>query len=103
MAKPKYDGVIEAVHYHPDGKVAWVRVYERRGATFSDRMIVDRPTLIERMKAGRKYMAGKRVPLMAATFETSTPVHFHPNSNGGSLVTGDRNPGRDDLAGVHIV
>ena len=32
MANKKYDGVIEAVHYAPDGQVEWVRAYLRRGA-----------------------------------------------------------------------
>ena len=103
MAKPKFDGVIEAVHYQADGIVAWVRVYERRGASFSDRLIVDRPTLIERIKMGRKYVAGKRVPLMASTFETTDPIRFLPNSNGGILVTGDGKTELDHLAGVPVV
>jgi len=40
MAKPKYDTVVEAVHYQPDGQVAWVRAYQRRGPTFTDWMIL---------------------------------------------------------------
>ena len=34
MAKLKFDGLIEAVRYAPDGKIILVRAYERRGATF---------------------------------------------------------------------
>ena len=103
MAKPGYDGVIEAVHYDPAGKVAWVRVYERRGPTFSDRLIVDRETLIKRLQAGRKYVVGRRVPLMAGTFETSHPVHYFPDGRDGVLVCSDRQAERDTLAGVPVV
>ena len=52
MAKVKYDGVIEAVHYAADGQVEWVRAYLRRGPAFSDRIMLDRQTLIEDLKAG---------------------------------------------------
>ena len=103
MAKTKFDGVVEAVHYDPSGKVVWLRVYERRGPTFSDRLIVDRQTFIERIKAGRKYLAGKRVPLMASTFETTEPIHFIQGGDGGVLVTGERTASQDKLDGVPVI
>jgi hypothetical protein len=74
MAGPKYDGIVEAVHYKPDGQVDWVRVFERRGPTFSDYLILKRDALVSRLKAGKKFMVGRRVPTMASTFEVSSPV-----------------------------
>ncbi len=74
MAKMKYDGVIEAVHYKPNGDVDWVRAYERRGPTFSDHLLIDRQTLIDRIKSGKKYVAGKRIVLMASTFEVTNSI-----------------------------
>ena len=53
MAK-KFDGVIEAVRYNPDGQIALVRGYELRGVTYSDRVLLDRNTLVERLKEGKK-------------------------------------------------
>ncbi|MDP1779148.1 MAG: hypothetical protein Q8K73_02630, partial [Anaerolineales bacterium] len=50
MAK-KIDGVIEAVRYK-NGQITWVRAYERRGATFSDRVLLDRKTLLQRLQKG---------------------------------------------------
>ena len=50
MAGMKYDGVIEAARYAPDGRILMVRAYERRGATFSDRVLLDRNTLVEQLK-----------------------------------------------------
>ena len=64
MAKKKFDGVIEAVHYEPDGQLGWVRVYLRRRQVWTDRIILDRQTLIEHLNAGKRYLVGKRVPQM---------------------------------------
>jgi hypothetical protein len=64
----KFDGVIEAVHYK-DGQIAAVRAFERRGATFSDRVLIDRKELLERLKKGQKYVIGKRKEFLAGTFE----------------------------------
>ena len=67
MAK-KFDGVIEAVRYK-NGQIVVVRAFERRGATFSDRILVDRKELLERLKKGQKFVVGKRKELLASTFE----------------------------------
>jgi hypothetical protein len=64
----KFDGVIEAVHYK-NGQIAGVRAFERRGATFSDRVLIDRKELLERLNNGQKYVVGKRKEFMASTFE----------------------------------
>jgi hypothetical protein len=44
MAK-KFDGVIEAVRYK-NGQVEVVRAFERRGAAFSDRILIPRRELL---------------------------------------------------------
>jgi hypothetical protein len=100
MAKPKFDGVIEAVHYKPDGQVDWVRSYLRRGPTFSDRLLLDRQTLIEHLKAGKNYMAGQRVPLLASTFEVTVPIKVIQKDGEDIVVTGDVSSDHDNLAGV---
>ena len=51
MADKKFDGVIEAVHYSRGGQIDFVRAYERRGVTFSDRVLLNRKTLLERLSA----------------------------------------------------
>lgn len=103
MAKPKYDGVIEAVRYQPDGKIQWVRAYVRRGPIFSDRLLVDRSALIEQLKAGKNYMAGRRIPLMAGTFEVSKPVHLVQKDGVEVIATGETQGDRDGLENVPIV
>jgi hypothetical protein len=100
MAKSKYDGVIEAVHYLPDGQVAWVRAYLRRGAVFSDRILLDRETLLADINSGKQYLAGKRVPGMGGTFEVSEPLEIAQNNGQEILVVGNHIGEQDNLAGV---
>jgi len=102
--KTKFDGVIEAVHYSPDGMVIWVRAYERRGPTFSDRVLIQRDSLIEKIKTGKVFMVGRRIPHMASTFEVSNPVKVEGTNGNEVLVSGDEETdGRDLLEGVPII
>lgn len=100
MAKQKLDGVVEAVHYAPDGKVAWVRAYERRGSTYSDRILLDRNALIERIKAGKHFFTGQRILLEAGTFEIIHPIRVIGLDNHPILVTGYSPASQDTLDGV---
>lgn len=72
MAK-KFDGVIEAVRYK-NGQIVMARGYERRGATFSDRVLLDRKVLLERLQKGQQFVTGSRKELMAGTFKVGKPV-----------------------------
>lgn len=103
MAKPKYDGVIQAVHYGSDGQVLWVRAYLRRGPTWSDHILLDRQTLVEQLKAGKRFYVGKRVPLLAGTFEVSAPVKLIPGDGQEVLVTDDLQAEKDCLEGVPLL
>jgi hypothetical protein len=69
----KIDGVIEAVRYK-NGQFVIVRAYERRGASFSDRVLLDRKTLLERLQKGQQYFTGSRQELHAGTFKVGKPV-----------------------------
>jgi hypothetical protein len=103
MANPKFDGVVEAVHYTPDGDVDWVRIFERRGSTFSDYVILKRPELIQRLKSGKKFMVGKRIAQMAGTFETTVPVRLVSNGGREVLAAGDGQADKDRLEGVPLL
>ena len=103
MAKVKFDGIVEAVHYDPDGKVKWVRAYLRRGQTFSDIVLLDRQTLAEQLKSGKRIMAGRRVPLRASTFEVSKPLRLVQQDRQEVLVTGDTATNKDCLEGVPVI
>ncbi len=74
MAKIKFDGLIEAVRYAPDGHIDLVRAYERRGATFSDHILINRTRLVERLQKGEKFVTGQRKEFLGSTFESAKPV-----------------------------
>jgi len=103
MPKVKYDGVVEAVHYQPNGQVGWVRAYLRRGPTFSDRIILDRERLIGDLKAGKRYLVGKRIPLMAGTFEVSEALQVADVDGQEVVYTSNPQGERDRLDGVPML
>ena len=94
MAK-KIDGVIEAVRYK-NGQIVTVRVYERRGATFSDRVLLERKTLVERLKKGQQYVTGSREEFRASTFKTGKTVLI-VNQNGHELLATSVNATHDEI------
>ena len=98
MALKKPDGIIEAVHIQ-DGRIAAVRAFERRGATYSDRTILQRKELLERLKQGRKFVTGRRLELMASTFETGAAVQAI-QQNGSELIATRSDATKDELEGV---
>jgi hypothetical protein len=95
---PKFDGVIEAVRYK-NGKIEVVRAYERRGATFSDRVLLDRKTLVERLKQGKHFVTGQRREYLASTFEVGKPVNLVGN-DGKQILTTTTQEDHDELEGV---
>jgi hypothetical protein len=94
MAK-KVDGVIEAVHYK-NGQIQAVRVYERRGATFSDRILLTRQELLERIKKGRQFVIGQRKPFLASTFEEGKPVQVL-SRDGKEIISTSKDADHDEL------
>ncbi len=99
MAK-KFDGVIEAVRYTRNGQIGLVRAYERRGFTFSDRVLLDRKALLERIKDGKEFITGQRKEYWASTFDTGKIVRV-VTRNGKDILTTFENPtGKDKLEGT---
>jgi hypothetical protein len=98
-----YDGVIEAVHYAPDGQIAWVRAYERRGAAFSDHVLINRERLIEKLQHGKCFMLGKRIERQAGTFEVSVAVRLVGHGEAIVLVSDHIRHECDHLEGVSVV
>ncbi len=99
MAK-KFDGVIEAVHYK-NGQIVTVRAYERRGAAFSDRILIDRKDFLELVKSGKQFVTGTRKELMAGTFEEGKPVKV-VNRNGRDFIATRDEADRDELEQVPV-
>ena len=100
MAK-KFDGVIEAVHYK-DGQIEVVRAFERRGATFSDRIMVTRKQLLERLKNGQKIVTGKRREFLASTFDVNDQPVQVVNRNGTEIIATRSDADHDELEQVPV-
>jgi len=96
----KVDGVIEAVRYK-GGKIELVRMYERRGSTFSDHVLLDRPALVRRLKDGKNLVTGRRQLLLASTFEVALPVILSGEKS-EAIVTSPGGRGIDRLEGVPL-
>lgn len=103
MTKLKIDGVVQAVHYNPDGQVAWVRAYLRRGPTYSDRVMLDRQTLIAHLKSGKHYFIGERIPQMASTFEVKEPLSVIEKNGKLFLAAGVKDVDQDRLEGAPVI
>jgi hypothetical protein len=95
----KFDGVIEAVRYK-SGKIEIVRAYERRGATFSDRVLIDRKGLLERLRTGRRFVTGQRRQLLASTFDVGKPLNLVGAEDRQVVTTSSAPAEHDELEGV---
>ena len=103
MRKLKFDGVIDAVHYAPDGMVDWMRLYERRGPTFSDHVLLSRPTLVERLKSGKRLVTGKRQTFLASTFETYQVLQLIQHDGQDYLSLSGQDAERDNLSDLPAI
>ena len=95
MAK-KFDGVIEAVRYK-SGQIEVVRAFERRGAAFTDRVMLNRKEFLDRLKKGKKYFVGKRKEFLAGTFEVQDKPVQVVDRNGKEIITTRAEADQDEL------
>lgn len=98
----RYDIVIETVRYTPEGQLALARGYERRGSTYSDRVLFTRADLVKRLRSGQKVASGKRIPLLASTFEHGAAILLAGPRASEVIVTQGAAPERDLLEGVPL-
>ena len=98
MARSNIDGVIEAVRYNSGGILTVARTYERRGAVWSDHVLLERKELVEQLKKGKRFVTGVRKNYLGGVFETGPAVHF----TNDHIVTDGQAAARDLLAGVSI-
>lgn len=103
MPKPKPDGIVEAVRYAADGKIAFVRLYERHGATWSDVVLVERPELIRRLRQGKRIFAGQRKPYLGGMFESGARLVCLEKNGRQAVVTEGQTGERDWLADVPVL
>ena len=98
MPPKKIDGVIEAVRYTQDGSISVVRLYQRHGSVWSDRILLDRLDLVEQLKNGKRYVAGVRKEYLGGVFKAGPAVCYVDKH----IVTAGQTALRDLLAGVPL-
>ena len=103
MTPQKIDGVLECVHYDANGRLETLRVYQRRGAAFSDRMLLTRADFIQQLKLGRKYVAGQRIPYMGSSFDTGPAILLAGKPGAEVIVQGSSPTEKDSLPDVPII
>ena len=103
MARPKYDGVIEAVHFKNDGDIDWVRAFLRRGPTWSDWVLLNRDELVDQLKSGKHFVTGTRIEYLGTTFKPIDSVNLIKTNHQNVIVTGERQSRVDRLDGVPIL
>jgi len=101
MARKKFDGVIEAVRYAPNGQIDMVRVYENRWLVFSDQVLLSRSALLEKLSQGNHFVTGQRKSYVGNMFETGKSVHLSGTSN-PIITTKDQAGNQDFLANVPV-
>jgi hypothetical protein len=103
MARSKYDGVIEAVHFKKDGDIDWVRAFLRRGPTWSDWILLNRDELVDHLKSGKRFVTGKRIEYLGTTFEPIESINLIEKNHQNVIVTGETQSEVDRLDGVPIL
>ncbi len=93
----KFDGVVEAVRYAPDGSLQVARIYERRGPTWSDWLLISRDELIRRIKAGQKFVSGAREEYLASTFAVKSALRLVSVAGKEILLSGSLQGEHDRL------
>ena len=100
MTKVKADGIIEAVRYQENGQILWVRGYLRRGPAWTDRMLLNRETLLDLLISGKKFYTGQRCALLGATFDPAVPLQVKELDKRQLIVAGTTESDKDCLVGV---
>ncbi len=103
MPNGKIDYLIEAVHYLPDGNIDFVRLYARRGSSYSDRVLFTRDRLLEALKSRKAVFTGKRLPGLATTFEVFSQVNQSETGDKTVIYNQEEPPAHDKLENVPIL
>ncbi|MAT41285.1 MAG: hypothetical protein CL609_03010 [Anaerolineaceae bacterium] len=100
MAKNKFDSVIEAIRVSTDGELMLARLYDRRGAVFSDHKLVNRADLIKRLQEGQTILCGSRIQFLGSEFDTGKKLHLVSTQGKSVIVLGEGQPQQDQLTGI---
>jgi hypothetical protein len=100
VARKKFDLIIVGARYASDGRIEWVRAFERRGPTFSDHLLINREDLKMRLENGEKVVTGLRKIYEASTFDVKHEVSLTPSA---AIVTGGQSGNKDIIADTPVI
>ena len=103
IKKKPYDGVVVAARYTPQGEIDWVRAFVRHGFVFSDRMDLDRDTLIDFLREGKKFKTGERITYQGNDFQVHDDIQIIENDSDVKIVAGKTSKNQDSLENVPII
>ncbi len=103
IKKKPYDGVVVAVRYSSRGEIEWVRAFERHGFVFTDRMMMDRSTLVERLQDGKRFKTGERMPYLGNDFEINEDIRLVEKNGTNVIVAGQAPSDQDSLGNLPII
>lgn len=103
IKKKPYDGVVVAAHYTPQGEIDWVRAFVRHGFVFSDRMDLDRETLIKFLREGKKFKTGERITYQGNDFRVHDDIQIIEIDSDIKIVAGKTSKNQDSLENVPII
>jgi len=103
IKKKPYDGVVVAVRYTSQGNIEWVRAFERYGFVFSDRVNLDRETLIDRLKSGKRFKTGERKLYQGSDFEIKDDIRLIEKNGDQIIVAGQKTSEHDLLENLPII
>ncbi len=92
MPRKKIDAVITAVRYLPDGNIDTVRLHQRRGAVWSDHVLLERSGLVEQLEKGKNIVTGRRTTHLGSSFETGQALCYDKQ-----ILSAGQAPGKRDL------
>jgi hypothetical protein len=103
FGKKKPDVVVVAVRMGGNGKIEWLRGFERRGPTWSDYVKITRASAIDRIRAGERFVTGERITYQAGTFNTFDPIQVEERAGEAWLVAGAETGQGDTLARTPVL
>lgn len=103
IKKKPYDGVVVAARYSPQGEIEWVRAFVRHGFVFSDRMDMDRETLLKNLREGKKFKTGERITYQGNDFKISDDIQLIESDSGSKIIAGEVSKNRDSLGNIPII
>ena len=102
IRKKKYDGVIVATRYSTHGEIDCVLAFERQGFVFSDRVVMDRETLVERLQDGKRFKTGERIIYQGNDFKVNEDIKLIEKDGGNIIIASGISSEKDSLGDLPI-